>query len=47
MFGEIDTGRYRLGFETGAYGNVMFPFVHIVFEASKERDHYHVPLLPQ
>ena len=44
-FGQIEAGRHRVGFETGTYGNDMYPFVHVVFEASSERDHYHVPLL--
>lgn len=44
-FGELQGGRYRLGFETGEYGNRMFPFVHVVFEVDEERAHYHVPLL--
>lgn len=43
--GELSPGTYRLGFETGAYGNEFYPFVHVVFAVEKERDHYHVPLL--
>lgn len=44
-FGELAGGRYRLGFETGEYGNPMFPIVHVVFNVDEERPHYHVPLL--
>lgn len=44
-FGDLAGGRYRLGFETGEYGNPMFPFVHVVFEVEAGRPHYHVPLL--
>jgi 5-hydroxyisourate hydrolase len=44
-FGELLGGRYRLGFETGEYGNEFFPFVHVVFVIDEERAHYHVPLL--
>jgi 5-hydroxyisourate hydrolase len=44
-FGELDAGRYRLGFETGEHGNDFFPFIAVVFEADGERPHYHIPLL--
>lgn len=44
-FGELIPGEYRLGFETGEYGNEFYPFVHVVFVVSGERDHYHIPLL--
>ena len=44
-FGEVGAGRFRLAFETGAYGNEMYPYVHVVFEVSADRAHYHVPLL--
>jgi 5-hydroxyisourate hydrolase len=44
-FGDLPSGRYRLGFETGAYGNPMFPFVHVVFDVDEGREHYHLPLL--
>lgn len=44
-FGEVGSGRHRLGFETGAAGNGFLPFVHVVFEIDQEREHYHVPLL--
>lgn len=44
-FGELGAGTYRLGFETGAYGNEFYPFVHVVFVVDERRDHYHVPLL--
>ena len=44
-FAELGSGTYRLGFETGRYGNGFYPFVHIVFEVDERRDHYHVPLL--
>lgn len=44
-FGGLPPGTYRLGFETGEYGNDFYPFVHVVFVVEEERDHYHVPLL--
>ncbi len=44
-FGHLGPGTYRLGFETGEYGNEFYPFVHVVFEVEDSRDHYHVPLL--
>lgn len=44
-FGELTSGTYRLGFETAAYGNDFFPFVHVVFQVDETRSHYHVPLL--
>ena len=43
--GDLDGGTYRLGFETGDYGNAFYPFVHVVFTVDESRDHYHVPLL--
>ena len=43
--GELTDGTYRLGFETGDYGNDFYPFVHVVFNVDESRDHYHVPLL--
>jgi 5-hydroxyisourate hydrolase len=44
-FGELVEGRFRLGFETGAYGNDFYPLVHVVFIIDGHRPHYHVPLL--
>ena len=44
-FGELGGGRYRLGFETGEYGNEFYPFVAVVFEVDGARPHCHVPLL--
>jgi 5-hydroxyisourate hydrolase len=44
-FGELAAGLFRLGFETGDYGNEFYPFVHVVFAVDEERSHYHVPLL--
>lgn len=44
-FGDLDGGRHRLGFETGEYGNELYPFVAVVFELDPERSHYHIPLL--
>lgn len=44
-FGDVESGRFRLAFETGTYGNEMYPYVHVVFEVTKDRDHYHIPLL--
>lgn len=42
---ELTGGIYRLGFETGAYGNDFYPFVHVAFTVDETREHYHVPLL--
>lgn len=44
-FGDLTGGIYRLGFETGEWGNDFLPFVHVVFTVDEERAHYHVPLL--
>lgn len=44
-FGDVPSGRYRLGFETGESGNRFFPFVHVVFTVDEDLPHYHVPLL--
>lgn len=44
-FGDLTGGTYRLGFETGGYGNEFYPYVHVVFRVEESRDHYHVPLL--
>ncbi|HZD22505.1 MAG TPA: hydroxyisourate hydrolase [Acidimicrobiia bacterium] len=44
-FGDLSGGRYRLGFETGEYGNEFYPFVAVAFVVDEERSHYHVPLL--
>jgi 5-hydroxyisourate hydrolase len=46
----LESGRYRLHFETEAYfrgqGNEAFhPFVDIAFEVRRADEHYHVPLL--
>ncbi len=43
-------GRFRLGFETGAYfraqGSGSFhPYIEIAFEVRDTGEHYHVPLL--
>ena len=35
-FGEVADGVYRLGFETGEYGNDMYPFVHVVFRTRSQ-----------
>ena len=47
---ELEPGRYRIGFDTGAYfaasgAHAFFPAVEIVFEIADADDHYHVPLL--
>ena len=44
-FGDLTGGVYRLGFETGEWGNDFLPFVHVVFAVDEGRGHYHVPLL--
>jgi 5-hydroxyisourate hydrolase len=46
----LESGRYRLHFETAAYfrgrGIEPFhPFVEIAFEVRRADEHYHVPLL--
>ncbi len=48
--GRLETGVYRLRFETGEYfagmGMVgLYPWVDIVFEVRENAGHYHVPLL--
>jgi 5-hydroxyisourate hydrolase len=47
---EIETGTYRITFDTGAYfvasgTEAFFPEASIVFEVRDARQHYHVPLL--
>lgn len=44
-FGDLGSGTYRLGFETGDSGNEFYPFVHVVFTIDASRAHYHIPLL--
>jgi 5-hydroxyisourate hydrolase len=44
-FGDLEEGRFRLGFETGDYGNEFYPFIHVVFTIDGVDPHYHVPLL--
>ncbi|HEX6286131.1 MAG TPA: hydroxyisourate hydrolase [Acidimicrobiia bacterium] len=44
-FGDLAGGIYRLGFETGEWGNDFLPFVHVVFTVDEERPHHHIPLL--
>jgi 5-hydroxyisourate hydrolase len=44
-FGDLESGRYRLGFETGDYGSEFYPFVHVVFDVDADQPHYHIPLL--
>jgi 5-hydroxyisourate hydrolase len=46
----LQSGRFRLGFETGAYfrslGSGCFhPYIEIAFEVRDAGEHYHVPLL--
>jgi 5-hydroxyisourate hydrolase len=46
----LQTGRFRLGFETGSYfraqGSKTFhPYIEICFEVNNDGEHYHVPLL--
>ncbi len=46
----LDTGTYRMRFETGHYfrdGGVegFYPVVEVTFQISKIDQHYHVPLL--
>jgi 5-hydroxyisourate hydrolase len=52
LLGELplEPGEYRLTFETGEYFAAagvatLYPTVVIVFEASADQPHYHVPLL--
>lgn len=42
---RIESGRHRLRFATGAYGNAFLPEVHLVVEIEDDQDHYHLPLL--
>jgi 5-hydroxyisourate hydrolase len=47
---EVETGRYRLTFDTGTYFRErhvesFFPEVTIIFEVQDTAQHYHVPLL--
>lgn len=42
---EMESGTYRIAFQTGVYGNSLFPEVHLVIAISDTEDHYHVPLL--
>ena len=44
-FGDLESGTYRLGFETGDSGNEFYPFVHVVFVVDAQRAHHHIPLL--
>jgi 5-hydroxyisourate hydrolase len=46
----LQSGRFRLGFETGSYfraqGSDSFhPYIEIAFEVRDAGEHYHVPLL--
>ena len=48
--GPVNPGRYRIGFDTGAYFKAhgitgFFPVVEIQFEIVDGAAHYHVPLL--
>jgi 5-hydroxyisourate hydrolase len=45
-----ESGRYRLGFETGSYfraqgSNCFHPYIEIAFEIADPTEKYHVPLL--
>jgi 5-hydroxyisourate hydrolase len=45
-----ESGRYRLGFETGSYfraqgTNCFHPYIEIAFEIADPAQKYHVPLL--
>jgi 5-hydroxyisourate hydrolase len=47
---KLEPGRFRLGFETGAYfrahgGDCFHPYVEIVFDVTDVSRSYHVPLL--
>jgi 5-hydroxyisourate hydrolase len=47
---KIDSGVYRLTFETGLYLERnhtagFYPYVSIVFEIKESEQHYHIPLL--
>lgn len=46
----LEVGRYRLGFETGAYflgqgSSCLHPYIEIAFEVADTAQKYHVPLL--
>ena len=48
--GSLETGNYRLRFETGAYfatlgTDTFYPEVDLTFRVDRSDEHYHVPLL--
>jgi 5-hydroxyisourate hydrolase len=48
--GNLETGTYRLTFDTGSYFSAhkiesLYPKVNIVFEVKNAHEHYHIPLL--
>ena len=43
--GSLETGVYRVVFDTSAYGNPFYPEVSISFLIDRPSDHYHIPLL--
>lgn len=42
---DLDSGVYRLVFDTGHYGNPFYPHVPVVVNIEETQGHYHVPLL--
>jgi len=48
--GKLETGTYRLTFDTGAYFaerkiESLYPKVNIIFYVRNVQEHYHIPLL--
>ncbi|MEX1037490.1 MAG: hydroxyisourate hydrolase [Acidimicrobiia bacterium] len=42
---DLESGVYRLKFDTGGYGNGFYPEVSVTVDLDDSREHYHVPLL--
>ncbi|MEJ2152424.1 MAG: hydroxyisourate hydrolase [Gemmatimonadota bacterium] len=46
----LESGEYRLRFETGAYFDqlgttVFYPYIEVAFSVAHPTEHYHVPIL--
>lgn len=42
---DLESGVYRLHFDTGGYGNSFYPEVFVTVDLDSSREHYHIPLL--